>query len=110
MDQAVIAGIGNIQATDALFHARIHPARPASALSLRDVEAIAAGLRQSIDYTLGLLSEDEDEIVYMEDAGAANPFVIYGRAGHPCPRCTTTLEKLELGGRTSVFCPHCQPA
>jgi formamidopyrimidine-DNA glycosylase len=46
----------------------------------------------------------------MEDAGAANPFVVYGRAGHSCPRCTTTLEKLELGGRTSAFCPHCQPA
>jgi len=110
MDQAVIAGIGNIQATDALFHARIHPARPADTLDRREVEALADGIRRSIEYTLGLQGECEDEIEYVEESGAANPFVIYGRAGHPCPRCTTRLEKIDLGGRTSVFCPHCQPA
>ena len=110
MDQAVIAGIGNIQATDALFHARIHPAHPASSLRPREVEALAAGIRRSIDDTLALQTEDADEIEYVEEAGVANPFVIYGRAGHPCPRCTTSLEKLDLGGRTSVFCPRCQTA
>ncbi|WP_373047240.1 bifunctional DNA-formamidopyrimidine glycosylase/DNA-(apurinic or apyrimidinic site) lyase [Vulgatibacter sp.] len=109
MDQAVIAGVGNIQATDALFHARIHPARAASSLGPKEVRALAAGIRKSIDYTLGLQGEG-DAIEYVEDPGAENPFVIYGRAGHTCPRCTGTLEKLDLGGRTSAFCPHCQPA
>ena len=69
--------------------------------------------RQCLDYagTLhrGLQGEVADEIEYVEEAGAENPFVIYGRAGHPCPRCTTRLEKIDLGGRTSVFCPRCQP-
>ena len=109
MDQSVIAGVGNIQATDALFHAHVHPARSGASLTPKDVRAIAAGIRTSIDYTLGLQG-DGDAIEYVEEPGAENPFVIYGRAGHTCPRCTTTLEKMDLGGRTSAFCPHCQPA
>lgn len=107
MDQAVMAGVGNIQATDALFHARIHPARRGSSLSLAEVERLAAGIERSIADTLARIGEG-DAIEYVEE-GAENPFVVYGRAGHPCPRCTATLEKVELGGRTSVFCPVCQP-
>jgi formamidopyrimidine-DNA glycosylase len=73
------------------------------------VRAVADGIRKSIDYTLGLQG-DGDAIEYVEESGAENPFVIYGRAGHACPRCTATLEKLDLGGRTSAFCARCQPA
>lgn len=107
MDQAVIAGVGNIQATDALFDARIHPARPASSLTLAEVEALVRALDASIARTLEVQG-DGDEIIYMEEAGAPNPFVVYGRAGLPCPRCGTSLEKMDVGGRTSAFCPTCQ--
>lgn len=107
MDQAVIAGVGNIQATDALFEARIHPARPASSLAREEVDALVRAIDASIARTLEVQG-DGDEITYMEEAGAANPFVVYGRAGLPCPRCGTTLEKMDVGGRTSAFCPTCQ--
>ena len=109
MDQAVLAGVGNIQATDALFHAHVHPARSASSLTPKEVRAVAEGIRKSIDDTLALQG-DGDAIEYVEEPGAENPFVVYGRAGHTCPRCTGTLEKIDLGGRTSVFCPRCQHA
>jgi len=107
MDQSVLAGLGNIQATEALFRAGIHPARVASTLDLDEVRALAAGIEDSIAHTLGDAG-DGDEIAYVEEPGAANPFLVYGRKGEPCPRCGTPIEAIVLGGRTSAFCPRCQ--
>jgi formamidopyrimidine-DNA glycosylase len=105
-DQLVIAGIGNIQATDALFRARIDPRTRADRLDLRDSSALAKAIKWSIDRTLRL--EKGPEVTYVEEPGAPNPFVIYGRAGDPCPRCGATLKKLVLGGRTTALCTSCQ--
>lgn len=107
MDQCVLAGVGNIQATDALFRARIDPRTRADRLDDKDARALAKAIRWSIDRTLAL--EDGPELTYVEDAGAPNPFVIYGRGGDPCPRCRAALTRVVLGGRTTVFCANCQP-
>lgn len=106
MDQLVIAGIGNIQATDALFRARIDPRSRADRLTRADTAALARAIRWSIDRTLAL--EEGPEITYVEDANAPNPFVIYGRGGDACPRCRAQLLRLVLGGRTTVLCESCQ--
>jgi formamidopyrimidine-DNA glycosylase len=106
MDQTVIAGVGNIQATDALFRARIDPRSRVDRLSPADVRALARAIRWSIDRTLAL--EEGPEITYVEDANAPNPFVVYGRGGDPCPRCKSRLMRVVLGGRTTVFCKTCQ--
>lgn len=106
MDQAVLAGIGNIQATDALFRARIHPSRQGKSLRLEEVRDIASALLDSIAFTLE--AEGEGEIAYIEEPGTPNPFLVYGRDGSPCPNCGHPLEKITLGGRTTVFCPVCQ--
>ncbi|WP_437576281.1 bifunctional DNA-formamidopyrimidine glycosylase/DNA-(apurinic or apyrimidinic site) lyase [Sorangium sp. So ce887] len=108
MDQAVIAGLGNIQATEALFRAGVHPARPGRSLSREEVAAIGAGALASIAHTLGAIGAGE--IAYLSESGAApNPFLVYARAGAPCPRCGVALETRAIGGRSSVFCPRCQP-
>lgn len=108
MDQAVLAGLGNIYATEALFRARIHPARPASSLSKREVRRIAEGIEASLAEAL---ARTEDEIVYLSSGGLVhNPFLVYDRAGEPCPRCRRALEKTTLGGRTSAYCGRCQRA
>ena len=106
LDQAVLAGIGNIQATDALWHARIHPQRRANALSASEVRALVRGIGRSIRETLA--HESGPEITYVEEAGAKNPFRVYGRGGEPCPRCKTALTRIVLGGRGTVFCGKCQ--
>jgi formamidopyrimidine-DNA glycosylase len=106
MDQLVIAGIGNIQATDALFRARIDPRSRADRLSRADAAVLARAIRWSIDRTLAL--EEGPEITYVEDANAPNPFIVYGRGGAPCPRCKSNLMRLVLGGRTTVLCGKCQ--
>ncbi|WP_437997716.1 bifunctional DNA-formamidopyrimidine glycosylase/DNA-(apurinic or apyrimidinic site) lyase [Sorangium sp. So ce185] len=108
MDQAVIAGLGNIQATEALFRAGVHPARPGRSLSREEVAAIAAGALGSIAHTLRAIGAGE--IAYLSESGATpNPFLVYARAGQPCPRCGAALETRAIGGRSSAFCPRCQP-
>jgi formamidopyrimidine-DNA glycosylase len=93
MDQRVLAGIGNILATEALWMARIDPRSPGASLSSSDARAIARGLRRAIAREL-------------TDRG--DSFFVYGRAGKPCPRCRTRLSSVVLGGRTSAYCGGCQ--
>lgn len=106
MDQSLIAGIGNIQATEALFNARVHPARACRSLSLPEVRALIRGLQTSIQRTLDIAGDET--IAYISEAGADNPFLVYGRAGTPCPACGQTLEQEVLQGRSSAYCPRCQ--
>jgi formamidopyrimidine-DNA glycosylase len=108
MDQAVIAGVGNIYATEALFRAGVHPARAASSLSKREVGRVAKGIEACLAEAL---ARPEEEMVYLSAGGPAhNPFLIYDRAGEPCPRCRRVLEKETIGGRTSAYCGRCQRA
>ena len=107
MDQTVIAGLGNIQATEALFQSGIHPARPASSIKPEECARLSKGIHWTLDRSIKL--NDGDSITYVEEGGIENPFVVYGRTGEPCPRCGTKLQSSQIGGRTSAFCPKCQP-
>jgi formamidopyrimidine-DNA glycosylase len=108
MDQAVLAGIGNIQAAEALFRAGIHPARPSRSLSRREVARVALGIEASIAHTLAAMGEGE--IAYLSDgAHVDNPFLAYDRAGAPCTQCRRPLDHLTLGGRSTFLCARCQP-
>jgi formamidopyrimidine-DNA glycosylase len=108
MDQTVLAGLGNIYATEALFNARLHPARKGASLTAQECRALVRGIHKTLDFSLKL--NKGDKITYVEEAPAdQNPFQIYGRAGEPCPHCGTILKATQIGGRTSVFCPKDQP-
>lgn len=100
MDQTVLAGVGNIQAIEGLWKAKIDPRSAASKMTVGDLRAIAAGLHWTIERTL--------EDLAVNELGEGNPFKIYGHKGEPCPRCKTTLKRIELGGRTTTYCPGCQ--
>ncbi len=106
LDQKVLAGIGNIYATEGLYTARIDPRRAASSLSRAETAALARGLRKAL--LASIARNTEETITYVEEPGADNPFVIYGNEGTPCPRCKQPLAKMVLGGRGTVFCSHCQ--
>jgi formamidopyrimidine-DNA glycosylase len=95
MDQTMLAGVGNILATEALWNARIDPRSRSDALSTADVGAVVRGIRAAIRRELGIKPADVEQRAY-------------GRAGKPCPRCGTTIARVTLGGRTSAFCPGCQ--
>ncbi len=105
MDQAVLAGLGNIQATEALFIARIHPETPAASLGETQAARLAEAIQETLARTLASMSGDS--VTYVEEGGD-NPFLVYGRAGSPCPNCGGPLTSLRLAGRGTVLCPHCQ--
>jgi formamidopyrimidine-DNA glycosylase len=107
MDQTVLAGVGNIQATEALWKAGIHPSRPASSLTEAECARLMKGIHWTLKRTLEM--NKGDKISYVEEGEVDNPFLIYARSGEPCPKCGRTLEKIVIGGRTSAFCPKCQP-
>ncbi len=105
MDQRLVAGLGNIHVTETLWRARIHPLRPSRSLSRGEVRRLSRAIRDSLEHALA--EEEGEEITYVEEGGD-NPFLVYARAGEPCPRCRTKLVKLDIGGRTTAFCPRCQ--
>ena len=106
MDQKRIAGIGNIQAAEALFRARIHPEQAANTLARGEVARLARAIRGSLRSEI---ERSRSETLTYLQAGGENLFVVYGRGGKPCSRCKTPIAKLVQGGRSTYYCPSCQP-
>ncbi|ATB28183.1 Fpg/Nei family DNA glycosylase [Melittangium boletus] len=107
MDQGRIAGLGNIHAAEALYRARLHPARAPGSLTPAEWKRLATAVHAALEF--GLEEQRGEEPRYLKE-GAHNGFLIYGRAGEACARCGTTVESLSQGGRTTHFCPACQPS
>ncbi|HWB54926.1 MAG TPA: bifunctional DNA-formamidopyrimidine glycosylase/DNA-(apurinic or apyrimidinic site) lyase [Tepidisphaeraceae bacterium] len=112
LDQSVIAGLGNIYADEALFVAGINPRRPANKLTQQQIHrlnlAIKSVLRRAIRHRGSTLRD------YVDATGGPGAFQklhrVYDRAGLPCPTCATKIRRITLGGRSTHFCPKCQPA
>jgi formamidopyrimidine-DNA glycosylase len=96
MDQNVLAGIGNIIATEALWGARIDPRSKTNDLSPDDANAIARALMTIIGREI------------RHKAEGASRFRVYGRAGLPCPRCGAKLLRIVQATRGTTFCARCQ--
>ena len=107
MDQERIAGLGNIHAAEALFRAKLHPSRKPASLTDDEWKRLAKAIIDGITFALDV--EDGEEIEYVEEPGAENPFLVYGHEGEPCPKCKTPIEAYTQGGRTTFVCPSCQP-
>jgi formamidopyrimidine-DNA glycosylase len=111
LDQRVVAGVGNIYADEALFEARLHPARLGRGLSAAEAEhlrgAVVTVLERAIDRRGSSIRD------YVggsgQRGGYQDEFRVYGRKGKPCPRCRTAIERVRLAGRSTHFCPKCQP-
>jgi formamidopyrimidine-DNA glycosylase len=107
LDQRTVAGLGNIYADEALWRARINPLRGAGTLSDDEVVALRKGIRQALQTGIRHQGADLGDGAYaggrMQDR-----FRVYGRAGEPCERCGTPIEKIVVGGRGTSYCPTCQ--
>jgi formamidopyrimidine-DNA glycosylase len=107
LDQAVLPGVGNIYASEALFAARIDPRRPARSLEPAEIRRLAAAILAAMRRALRL--QEGPEIRYVEEPGAENPFRVYQRDGERCPRCRrSTLRRLVQAQRSTFWCPRCQ--
>lgn len=105
MDQARLAGLGNIHAAEALFLAGLHPERPSSSLRSAERERLAAAIREALDRAV---VPPEEDLVYVNEGGS-NPFLVYGREGEPCTVCGGPVGRVTTAGRSTYFCPRCQP-
>jgi formamidopyrimidine-DNA glycosylase len=107
LDQALLPGVGNILASEALFRARIDPRRRANALSRAEVKRLGSSVRAAIEETIE--REAGPEPRYVEEPGTANPFLVYGREGERCPRCRRAdIVRIVQAQRSTFFCPRCQ--
>jgi formamidopyrimidine-DNA glycosylase len=110
LDQSVVAGIGNIYADEALFEARLHPARTACGLTAAE----RLCLRRVLPKVLNRAIEGRGSTIrdYVDGTGQGggyqNEFRAYGRAGEPCVRCDRSIRRIRLAGRSTHFCPGCQ--
>ncbi len=111
LDQRVLAGLGNIYADEALWHARIHPLRLAGSLTAAEHGALLRSTRKAL--RLGIERQGATLRDYARpdgsEGGMQHEFRAYGRGGEPCDRCRTPLVRIVVGGRTTTFCPRCQP-
>jgi formamidopyrimidine-DNA glycosylase len=111
LDQTCIAGIGNIYADEALFHAGIHPLRQAQTLTLDEVARLHTAIRDVL--TLGIEHGGTTFGRYQDIWGEAgrnrDHLAVYQRAGMPCLRCGTPLVRIVVAQRGAHFCPTCQP-
>src|SRR5690625_1554073 len=110
MDQAIVVGVGNIYASEALFRAGIHPARAAGRVSRERYRRLAAAVQDILAYAIergGTTLRD-----FIRPDGAPGYFeqelMVYGRAGEPCRHCRTPIRARVLGQRNTFFCPRCQ--
>ncbi|MGI9148649.1 MAG: DNA-formamidopyrimidine glycosylase [Chloroflexota bacterium] len=110
LDQAFVAGIGNLYADEALWEARIHPARSADSLSKAAVRRLAGAIKQVL--VLGIQRRGTSFSTYRDADGLAGDnqafLNVYGRAGEACPRCGAPISRMLIAQRSSHFCPKCQ--
>ncbi len=110
LDQAFVAGIGNIYADEALHRAKIHPLRQADSLSDDEVTKLHAAIQSALH--MGIRTEGASINWYRKPDGtqgdAQKHFQVYDREGQPCETCGEAIVKIRVAQRGTHFCPHCQ--
>jgi formamidopyrimidine-DNA glycosylase len=111
MNQQLLAGLGNIYADEALFAARVHPLTQPGRLSARKARGLYLAVRRVLARAVRLQGTSFRD--YLDAEGRPGSFRerlrVYQRTGRPCPRCGRAIRRLVIAGRSSHFCPHCQP-
>jgi formamidopyrimidine-DNA glycosylase len=117
MDQRLIAGVGNIYACEALWRARISPARPAGRLATKTgkptaaADALAAAVREVLEAAIAAGGSSlRDHIQTTGELGEfQHRFAVYDREGQPCPRDDRGIVRRTVhAGRSTFYCPVCQ--
>ena len=110
MDQKKIGGIGNIYANDALFLAGINPTRKGKSLNDVELKNLFKAIFEVINKSLSFGGSSDENFVNAlgQDGSYQDHTLVYGKKGQKCPKCDSILQKIQLGGRGTFFCPKCQ--
>jgi formamidopyrimidine-DNA glycosylase len=123
LDQTLVSGIGNIYASEALFHARISPRKPARKLTPEQVTNLCRAIRQVLEQAIafgstvplnfpGGRSSGDRLFYYGAQPSAGNSYeerlLVYDRERQPCLNCSTPIRRIVQAARSTFFCPNCQ--
>ncbi len=124
LDQTVVAGVGNIYASEALFRAGINPRRGAQRLKPADLTRLVASIREvlleaiqfgsTIPLEFSSTGRKDGLFYYGQSAGGGEFYVerlrVYDRADQPCLQCGSPIQRLVQAARSTFWCRHCQTA
>src|SRR6266446_730676 len=112
LDQSVLRGVGNIYADESLWRARIHPARLGAKLSGKQAEILRRVLQDILRKAIVLRGSSISD--FLDADGQPGEYQrhhrAYGREGKNCYRCKSLIRRAIVAGRSSYFCPRCQPS
>lgn len=110
MDSSLVAGVGNIYASEALFRAGINPKTPARRIGLARYAMLVEKIRETLELAIDAGGSSLRD--YVGSDGQAghfqNDFLVYGRAEQPCLSCSSPVRSFVQGQRATYYCPRCQ--
>ena len=110
MNPEIIAGIGNIYASEALWQAKIHPEKNVANLKEKELKLLYQAIQKVL--TLGVKLGGESFSDYRKPDGTKGDFdserKVYKRQNQKCHRCGTKIKRIKFGARSAFFCPNCQ--
>ncbi|WP_194090107.1 bifunctional DNA-formamidopyrimidine glycosylase/DNA-(apurinic or apyrimidinic site) lyase [Vibrio hibernica] len=110
MDNKMVVGVGNIYASESLFCAKIHPKTLANQLTLKQITVLVAEIKKVLARAIeqgGTTLKDFNQ-VDGKPGYFAQELQVYGKAGKPCPICSTLISEEKIGQRNSFYCESCQ--
>jgi formamidopyrimidine-DNA glycosylase len=112
LDQSVLRGVGNIYADESLWRAKIHPARVGARLDKKEIATLRKVLQDILQKAIVMRGSSISD--FLDANGEPGEYQhqhrAYGREGKRCYRCRATIQRVIVAGRSSHFCPKCQPA
>jgi len=112
LDQSFLRGVGNIYADESLWRAKIHPARLGASLKKKQAATLHRVLREILEKAIVLRGSSISD--FLDAEGQPGEYQrhhrAYGREGERCYRCGALIRRAIVAGRSSYFCPKCQPA
>jgi formamidopyrimidine-DNA glycosylase len=111
LDQSFLRGVGNIYADESLWRAKIHPARLGTSLREEQAVTLHSVLRKILEKAIVLRGSSISD--FLDAEGQPGEYQrhhrAYGREGEGCYRCGAVIRRAIVAGRSSYFCPKCQP-
>lgn len=111
LDQSLLAGIGNIYADEVLFLSGIHPLTPFDQLEEIHMKELSKQIPRVLNKAINRMGTTLSDYRTTKNIGGENQnyLKVYGQKDRPCTKCKRKIEKVVIGGRSSHFCPNCQP-
>ena len=102
-DQRLIAGIGNAYSDEILFHAKINPGKRADSLTDKEVSDLHGSVQSVLEHAVHVIKKSANQSKEPRDF-----LCVHGKKGEKCPVCRSVIREIDVAGRATYVCPHCQ--